>query len=72
MGNEPGDIGAGPPSWAAGQPPNTYPMTAAGPVRYLPVTKDGQVIGYLWYAEPENAAGYLRRLAAQEIGRAHV
>ncbi|MFB4301417.1 hypothetical protein [Actinomadura sp. NTSP31] len=41
--------------------PPTYPDAAAGPVRYLPVTRGDVVLGYLWAAVGGNAASYLGR-----------
>lgn len=76
-----GDLppGGGPPSPPVGPPPGgqaftpppgplpgTYTPTAKGPVRYLPVTLGGQVIGYLWASPTSNAAGFVRRMQSAE------
>ncbi|WP_158891577.1 hypothetical protein [Amycolatopsis anabasis] len=45
-----------------------YPASAEGAVRYLPITLDDQVLGYLWAAETEDAAGYVRRASAGADG----
>ncbi|MFE3445571.1 hypothetical protein ACFXNW_21280 [Nocardia sp. NPDC059180] len=41
-----------------------YECRTRKPVRYLPVTSGGRLIGYLWGAVGSNAAGYERCLAA--------
>ncbi|QBI52221.1 hypothetical protein [Streptomonospora litoralis] len=42
-----------------------YAPTASGPVRYRRIAwSGGDVIGYLWYSDTENAAGYVPEAAA--------
>ncbi|MFD0691556.1 hypothetical protein [Actinomadura fibrosa] len=41
--------------------PPTYDTDAVGPVRYLPVTRNDVVLGYLWASVTGNAAAYLER-----------
>jgi hypothetical protein len=43
-------------------PRRTYRHKAKGAVRYVPVTLRGELIGCLWAAEKENAAGFVRKL----------
>ncbi|MFD0747611.1 hypothetical protein ACFQ1L_41800 [Phytohabitans flavus] len=38
-----------------------YLAVTEGPVRYLPVVKDGRTMGYLWASTSDNAASYERR-----------
>ncbi|WP_067906796.1 hypothetical protein [Actinomadura rubrobrunea] len=51
------------------QLPPSYSPTAAGPVRYLPVVKDGLVLGYLWSSVAGGAASFLARRDAGVDGR---
>lgn len=48
--------------------PPTYPEETAAPVRYLPVTVQGTVVGYLWASVDGQAAGYLNREPAGTAG----
>ncbi|MBX6769833.1 MAG: hypothetical protein IRY90_22210 [Actinomadura rubrobrunea] len=56
---------------SAPQPP-TYATTSDGPIRYVPVVRDGVVVGYLWASldgdaadfEPRKAAGVKGEIAA--------
>ncbi|MFG2017232.1 hypothetical protein [Actinomadura geliboluensis] len=48
--------------------PPTYPELTAAPVRYLPVTLDGTVVGFVWASVDGRAAGYLRREPAGTAG----
>lgn len=41
--------------------PDTYPRTTSAAVRYVPIVKDGVVIGYLWAATTDDAAQYVPR-----------
>lgn len=41
--------------------PDSYLRTTSAAVRYLPVVKDGTVIGYLWAATTDDAAQYVPR-----------
>ncbi|GAA2111824.1 hypothetical protein [Actinomadura alba] len=45
-----------------------YSFQADSAVRYLPVTKGGEVLGYLWASGTEDAADYQRRLSAGAEG----
>lgn len=46
----------------------TYAPTTDGPVRYAPaVSGDGTVLGYLWAATEEDAAGFVERAAAGTV-----
>ncbi|MBC9717984.1 hypothetical protein H9Y04_36175 [Streptomyces sp. TRM66268-LWL] len=45
---------------------NTYEEVTEHPVRYLPVRRDGEVLGYLWASLGDNAAGFEPRTAAGE------
>lgn len=48
--------------------PDTYAPTTDGPVRYAPaVSGDGTVLGYVWAAEEEDAAGFVERAAAGTV-----
>ncbi len=49
----------GPPEFA-----DEYDSWTRRPVVYLPVVSRGDLIGYLWAGIGSNAAGYMRRLAA--------
>ncbi|MFD0686804.1 hypothetical protein [Actinomadura fibrosa] len=64
----PGAEPSGPP--APGPVPEGYPSATGGAVRYLPVTAGGEVIGFLWAGEADDAAGFLRRLSATSGFRA--
>ncbi|RKS74712.1 hypothetical protein BZB76_3229 [Actinomadura pelletieri DSM 43383] len=44
------------------RPASSYEDSARGSVRYVPVTLGGELIGYLWAANTEQAAGFVRRL----------
>ena len=48
--------------------PPTYPEQTAAPVRYLPVTLHGSVVGYVWASTDGAAAGYLNREPAGTAG----
>jgi hypothetical protein len=41
-----------------------YSFLTEGPIRYVPVTRGGHVLGYLWVSETEDAASYIPREAA--------
>ncbi|MFB4271504.1 hypothetical protein [Nonomuraea sp. GTA35] len=41
--------------------PESYPRTTSSAVRYVPVVLRETVVGYLWAAVTDDAAGYLRR-----------
>ncbi|WP_157955309.1 hypothetical protein [Streptomyces noursei] len=45
-----------------------YPFLTDSPVRYLPVTLRGKVLGYLWASEEDDAADYEPRAAAAPAG----
>jgi len=45
-----------------------YRFLTDGPVRYLPVTRGSQVLGYLWAAESDDAADFMSRLDAEADG----
>jgi hypothetical protein len=47
-------------------PPDRYRLSAEESIRYLPVTLEGEVIGFLWASPTEDAAGYVRRLDTSE------
>ncbi|URM96337.1 hypothetical protein LUW76_19495 [Actinomadura madurae] len=49
-------------------PPPTYPEQAAGPVRALPVTLAGTVVGYVWASADGQAADYVSREPAGTAG----
>ncbi|MFB8002158.1 hypothetical protein [Nocardia sp. NPDC056000] len=49
-------------------PTSTYPESADSPVRYLPIAWNGEVLGYLWAAAADNAAGYVQRAATGKVG----
>lgn len=49
-------------------PPPTYPEQAAGPVRALPVTLAGTVVGYVWASADGQVAGYVSREPAGTAG----
>jgi hypothetical protein len=44
--------------------PPDYGYSTEGPVRYVAVAGDAGVLGYLWFAEAEDAAGFVPRKAA--------
>ncbi|MBO0805759.1 MAG: hypothetical protein J2P25_22135, partial [Nocardiopsaceae bacterium] len=48
----------------AGGGPDDYPGTTSSAVCYLPVALIGILIGYLWAAETDDAAGFVERPAA--------
>lgn len=43
----------------------SYPRRTDGPVRYLPVRLGDRTVGYLWASVADDAASFLRDLAAQ-------
>src|SRR2546429_1808192 len=45
-----------------------YGFLTGGPVRYVPVTLGGEILGYLWASETEFTADFLPRLAAGPAG----
>jgi hypothetical protein len=45
-----------------------YDFLTSGPVRYLPVTRRGALLGYLWASTTDHAADYLPRAAAGADG----
>ena len=48
--------------------PAGYAPDTAGPVRYAPaVSGDGTILGYLWAADDEDAAGFVERSAAGTV-----
>jgi len=40
------------------------PQETAGPIRYFPITRRGEVLGYLWATESGDAANYIHRVGA--------
>jgi hypothetical protein len=48
--------------------PQQYARKATGPIRYAPVRRGGTVLGYLWAADDQDAAGMARRPAAGDAG----
>ncbi|MFI1952167.1 hypothetical protein ACH437_10000 [Streptomyces xinghaiensis] len=44
---------------------HAYSADSDTPVRYLPVTKNGEVIGYVWASESNDSVSFLRRMTAQ-------
>jgi hypothetical protein len=42
-----------------------FPDDTESPVQYFPVTMGDEVVGYIWAAETDDAAGFVRRLAAE-------
>jgi hypothetical protein len=63
------------PRWAAGDMhtvtvsmPDNYALSTARPVRYAEVRNGDVVLGYLWVAVGEEAAGYEPRVAAGDDG----
>ncbi|MFI0350657.1 hypothetical protein [Actinomadura sp. 9N407] len=53
----------------AGPGPARYAATTGRPVRYLAVGDGtGTILGYLWVADGEEAAGFVRRPAAGDDG----
>ncbi|TDD64483.1 hypothetical protein [Actinomadura rubrisoli] len=48
--------------------PPSYPVRTAGPVVFLPVTRAGSVVGYVWASVTGDAASYLGRQAAGRDG----
>ncbi|MEU8345924.1 hypothetical protein AB0C74_29850 [Spirillospora sp. NPDC048832] len=48
--------------------PPTYPELTAAAVRYLPVTLDGTVVGFVWASVDGRAAGYMARVPAGTAG----
>ncbi|MEU4698890.1 hypothetical protein [Nonomuraea dietziae] len=49
------------PAFQTVRAPDTYPRTTSAAVRYVPIVKDGTVIGYLWAATTDDAAQYVPR-----------
>jgi len=45
-----------------------YDFLSAGPVRWLPITRRGEVLGYLWASETDYAADYIDRTEAGTAG----
>lgn len=45
-----------------------YRFLSENPVRYLPVTRDGRLLGYLWASDTEDAADFVKRTAAGANG----
>jgi len=41
--------------------PDDYSRTTASPVRYVPVTRQGRTLGYVWASTIDDAAGYIWR-----------
>jgi hypothetical protein len=41
--------------------PERYPTSTDGPVVWAPVSKDGEVLGYIWAAEAGDGADYILR-----------
>ncbi|MFB4301421.1 hypothetical protein [Actinomadura sp. NTSP31] len=60
--------GGPPPPVPVGSPRPTYPKTTDAPVRYLPVTRNGVVLGYLWASVANDAAAYVFRRAIGDDG----
>ncbi|QIS08960.1 hypothetical protein [Nocardia arthritidis] len=50
-------------------PPPTYATVTSAAVRFLPVVKNGSVLGYLWASVTGDAADYLPRSAAGDAGK---
>lgn len=48
--------------------PDGWPWTTDGPVRYVPAVDDGGLLGYLWAAESDDAAGFVPAAAAGDRG----
>ncbi|OLT23508.1 hypothetical protein BJF79_45955 [Actinomadura sp. CNU-125] len=48
--------------------PRDFPKTTEGPVRYVSVMKDGDILGYLWASTADDAASYMYRVAAGDDG----
>lgn len=48
--------------------PDEFPITTDGAVRFVPVTRRGTVVGYIWAAVANDAAGYVPREAAGDDG----
>ena len=44
--------------------PDEFPDSTRGPVRFVPVTRRGIVVGYAWAAVTNDAAGFIPRAAA--------
>lgn len=55
---------ATPPPPRGGGTPRRYAASTDAPVRYLPVVRAGVLLGCLWAAEAEDAAGFVARDAA--------
>jgi hypothetical protein len=47
--------------------PDNYPYTTESPVRFVPVTLGGELIGYVWAAITDDAIGYVRRAGAGSV-----
>ena len=45
-----------------------YRMSTETPVRYLPITRGGEVLGYLWASETDAAAAYVARKGTGAAG----
>ena len=45
-----------------------YDFLAAGPVRYLAITREGEVLGYIWVSEAGDAADFVHRAGAGSAG----
>jgi hypothetical protein len=47
--------------------PDNFPSTTDRAVRFAPVTRQGTVVGYIWAAVTDDAAGYIAREAAGDV-----
>lgn len=45
-----------------------YGSSTGTPIRYLPITRGAEVLGYLWASESDDAAGYVKQAAAAADG----
>jgi hypothetical protein len=60
-----------PQGWRKGPPPRPAGQQPA--IRYLPVSKNGDVIGYLWASETDDNASFMRRMSrSREAGNAYL
>jgi hypothetical protein len=63
-----GVLGADVPRFRCMRAPATYARATDGPVRYVPISMDGKVMGYLWVAVDDDAADFLPRDDAGDDG----
>jgi hypothetical protein len=57
----PGWLAPDEPRFRTVEAPDDYPKTTEGPVVWAPVTKQDELIGYVWAAERDDAADFLLR-----------